>query len=103
MGDLAGWRDASIVLLALEFFLVGLPMLAVGYFAVRYLRGFRHWLAINFPVWQVAAVRGRDYVEQYVGYAAAPFVALAALASAIATVASLVSSPRSRVWRSYRG
>lgn len=102
MGDLADWRNISIVFLALQAFVIGLPILAAGYFTAKYLGRFRYWLATHFPVWQAATVRGRDYVEQYIRYATIPVITLAALGSAVATAVSLISSPKSRVWRSYR-
>ncbi len=100
MGDLSAWRDASLVLLALECFVIGLPIAAAGYFAVKYLRIGQRWLAAHFPIWQAAAVRGRDYVEEYSRYAAVPVVSVASFAAAVRSVTRLGKSTESTGWRS---
>ncbi|NLT41788.1 MAG: hypothetical protein GXX93_03875 [Anaerolineae bacterium] len=102
MSDLAAWRDASVILLTLEAFVIGLPFAVVGYFAVKYLRLFRHWLAEHFPVWQAAAVRGRDYVDEYARYATVPVVGAASLAAAARSVTKLGQPRENPNWRSQR-
>jgi len=72
--SLAPWRDASLILLALEAFILGLLPLAILYLANR---GMRWLLRRARPVF--AVVRGKaDTVEQFVALAmnraAAPFV-----------------------------
>ncbi len=100
MGDLAAWRDASLILLALEFFVIGLPLAVAGYFVVKYLRLGQRWLAAHFPIWQAAAVRGRDYVEEYSRYAAVPMMSMASFAAAVRSVTRLGKPTDSAGWRS---
>jgi len=102
LSDLAAWRDASLILLALEFFVIGLPFAAVGYLAVKYLRLFRRWLAAHFPVWQAAAVRGRDFVDHYARYATVPVVGVASAAAALRSVTRLGRAPEYSNWRTQR-
>lgn len=102
MSGLAAWRDASVILLALEGFVIGLPFAVAGYYIVKYLRVFHRWLAAHFPIWQAATVRGRDYVDQYAGYVAVPFVSLASFAAAVRSAVRLKESRENPTWRSHQ-
>jgi len=90
--DLPAWRDLSLILLAIESILLGVPLAVAGYYVVRYLRVFRRWLAANFPVWQAELIRGRDMVEKYSRYVATPVISLGAFASWVRTIGSLRQS-----------
>ena len=90
-GGLGFWRDISVALLMLEFFVVGLPVLAVGILMVRLLRQAKRWLKASFPAWQAKVLQVGDAVDRYAELAVVPVVAVAATFSAAATFLRLLT------------
>ena len=88
------WRDLSLILLILEAFVLALPFIVIGYYAIKGLRLARAWLASRFPQWQALATQGRDLVAKYAAFIAAPVMAVAALFASIAAVASALAPDR---------
>jgi hypothetical protein len=91
MHGLASWRDVSLVLLALEAFVLCLPLLVIAVLVVRGLRQAHLWLAGHFPIWQSYFVVGRDAVDRYARIAITPLLATAAAFAAIASALRAVS------------
>jgi len=85
------WRDISLVLLMLEFFIVGLPLLAIGILMVRLLRQAKRWLKASFPVWQANVRQVRDAVDRYSELVVVPVVLVAATFSATTTFLRLLT------------
>ena len=102
-GELGFWRDISVVLLMLEFFVVGLPVLAVGILMVRLLRQARRWLRASFPAWQAKVLLVHDTVDKYAELAVAPVIAIAAMLAAVAAfirlLTRLLSPTQKQQWR----
>lgn len=86
MGDLAAWRDVSIILLSLEAFIIALPFVILGYYVVRGLRLARRWLKEQFPIWQSKMVEFHYIIDRSAGKAVAPIVAIASFFAAVQAV-----------------
>lgn len=91
--DLAFWRDVSVLVLAVQAFVILVVIAAIGYLMLTGLRRSHSWLRRQFPKWQALSLLARDMTERYSAKVAAPVISLAALASSMAAFARLLSSP----------
>ena len=90
MHALASWRDAGLILLAFEAFVMALPIAAVLYFALRGLKQARAWLLPRLRIVRGYARQTRDTVARVMAVVAAPFVLVqAAIVGLRQTVQSL--------------
>jgi len=94
--DLAFWRDVSVLVLAIQSFVILVVVIGISYFGFRLLRQGHRWLRLQFPLWQGIALTVRDTTERYAAKAAMPVISVAATASAAATVARWFTSPLRR-------
>lgn len=90
MDSLASLRDLSLILLALEAFVLCLPVLIAGVFIVRGLGQLRRWLVVHFPLWQQQMRLVRDTVEKYAARAVTPVMVVTATGAAVLTALRLI-------------
>ncbi len=76
MHALAYWRDAGLVLLAFEVFLLGLPIGVALYYSLRSLRQAQVWILPRLYILRSYAKQTRDISGRIASGVAAPFVLL---------------------------
>jgi hypothetical protein len=79
MTALASWRDAAVILLSLEAFILALLVGAALYLAWRRLRQLQAWLVPYLLLVRTFTRRARKLTVRFMGALGAPFVRLRCL------------------------